>query len=105
MENGRRGRQALWVEIEKQGDWYYVIEWEGHKSEFGIYLLKLPNGIRASNELQLIMLEWAINKNNKARKSDGLERGWQREFIKHSKSEKIDLLSWLLAERIRIRLK
>lgn len=105
-KSGRRGRQALWIEIEKQGYWYYIVEWEGRKAEFGIYLLKLSNGKCASNEeLQLVMLEWAINKDNKARRSDGLERGWTRESIQHPRAKKIDVLPWMMAERIGKRLK
>lgn len=99
--NEKRARQALWIELKKNNKWYYVVEWEGREKQFGIYLLNLCNGIRASNEeLQRVMKEWAINKNNKARKSDGLERGWNRKSIQHPKSEQKNYLPSIIAKRI-----
>ena len=100
----KRSRQALWIEIEKNGRWFYVVEWERRRTEqFGIYFMKFINGLQASNEeLQLVMENWAINKDE--RKSDGLGRGWERESVKHPKSYITERLPWMIAERIYWRL-
>ena len=104
-EGKKRGRQALWIEFERNGIWSYVVEWEQQgKDDFGIYFLKLNNGMKASNEeLRKVMELWAADK--QYRLSKGLKRGWIRETIKHP-SDTIPLIMWpkIIANRIHDRL-
>lgn len=97
---GPRARRALWIEIFKDNRWFYVVEWEGKPTEFGITLMQQHAGANQTSkeELQLVMFNWATDAEK--RRIDGLGQGWLRESMHHIKDIGSDSLPYKLAKKL-----
>lgn len=99
-DKGPRARKALWIEIIKDNRWFYIVEWEGKPTEFGISLMQQYSGAKkpSDEELQMIMFNWATDAAK--RRIDGLGRGWVRESMHHPKDSDSRSLPYKLAMKL-----